>query len=649
MKLYPHVLKEMVNIDCDLRKELDTLGLEVKEVTPEYLNIETLANRGDHLSHIGIARDIAARFDLEISYPKLSLELTPNSGELLGTKSLESKVFSILEITLNNFPKLEDKVRKLVPEKDGRPVLVDLLNYVQQELGQPMHAYDASKIKGRISVVLSTTPREIVGLDGKEYIVPENSLLVIDQEKIIAVAGVIGCENSMCEEETKHVLLEAAHFDPVLVRKTARAMGLSTDASYFFERGVDQNLYSNALRRVISLLNNPKIGHFQVLTEKSEVREIVFDLNDIRSEINNPEISDNRILQVLNSLGFKIKNKVVTVPSWRYFDISTREDLVEDVVRIIGLEHIRSILPPLSIEEVPKNSLEIIHEKLDPVLLGLGFTEIITRSFFTPRYLSSYIELVPNGRVIKLKNSIEATHGALKPTNIYHLVEVCSENLKRGVQSVKVFEIGRVFSEPFSQFDYEREVLSLAQAGRFYKGEWGKKEDLNNLARLFRGVLEEIGAAFGRIFDFVPFEHPLIDSCVAITIDNITVGVCGIAKAEISEGIEIFVAEISVEELINLETNPPLNLPSDYPSIRRDVTIIGSKFAYDTRIVVDSFKSALISNVLMVNDFNKDGIRRVSYRVTFQSHERTLTNDEVDKEMERFIKYLDSSGYPLAS
>ncbi len=649
MKLYPQILSEMIQIKEDLRKELDTLGLEVKEIAPEYFNIETLANRGDHLSHLGIARDLAARFNLEIFYPKLGQELKPNSGELLGTKSQESKVFSILEVTLSALPRLSADIRKLVPEKDGRPALVDLLNYVQQELGQPMHAYDASKIKGRISVVLSKTPREIVGLDGKDYIVPENSLLVIDQEKIIAVAGVIGCENSMCEEDTKHVLLEAAHFDPILVRKTARAMGLSTEASYSFERGVDPNLYENALRRVLALLELPKVGLYQVLSEKTETRIIDFDLNCVRSEMNNDGISDERIKQILRSLGFKQKGREVVVPSWRTFDIYNPEDLVEEVVRIVGLDHVRSILPPLSNEEVPRNNLEILHQKLSPVLLGLGFNEIVTRSFFGPKYSQLYSELVSDGKIIKLKNSIEATNGALKPTNIFHLVEVCSENLKRGAQSAKVFEIGRVFSEPFTQFDYEREVLSIAQAGRFYKGEWGKKEDLNTLARLFIGVLEEVVASFGRRVDFIPSEHPLFDSSTALVIENVTIGYCGLPKAEILEGAEVFVAEIFVDRLISFEYEAQFRLPSDFPSIKRDVTIVGSRHAYDMSRAIKSFSSSLISNVLMVNDFTKEGTRRASYRVTFQSHERTLTNEEVDREMERFIEHLDNCGYPLAT
>lgn len=648
MKLYPHILSEMIQVKGDLRKELDTLGLEVKDITPEYLNLETLANRGDHLSHLGIARDLAARFNLEIFYPKLAQELKPNSGELLGTKSQESKVFSILEVTLSTLPRLSADIRKLVPEKDGRPALVDLLNYVQQELGQPMHAYDASKIKGRISVVISKTPREIVGLDGKDYIVPENSLLVVDQEKIIAVAGVIGCENSMCEEDTKHVLLEAAHFDPVLVRKTARAMGLSTEASYNFERGVDHELYEKALRRVLALLELPKIGLYQFLAEKSESRIINFDGDRVRLEMNNTSITDERIKQVLRSLGFKQKALNVEVPSWRTFDIFNPEDLVEEVVRIVGLDQVRSILPPLSNEEVPRNNLEILHEKLSPVLLGLGFTEIVTRSFFGPKQMQVYSELVPDGKIIKLKNSIEATNGALKPTNIFHLVEVCTENQKRGIHSVKVFEVGRVFSEPFTQFDYEREVLSIAQSGRFYKGEWGKKEDLNTLARLFTGTLEEVGASFGRNIKFIPSKNPLYDSCAALVIENVTIGYCGLPKAEILEGAEVFVAEIFVDKLISFECDPQLILPSDFPSVKRDVTVVGTSHAYDVKQAIEQFQSKLVSNVIMVNDFTKDGVRKVSYRVTFQSHERTLRNEEVDSEMARFIEHLKEKGFPVA-
>jgi phenylalanyl-tRNA synthetase beta chain len=648
VKIYPHILKNIIDLPENLRRELDTLGLEVKDETPDYYNIETLANRGDHLSHVGVARDLAARFNRRLNFPSLASELNQNSGELLGTKTVESKAFSILEVLLDEVPYLNQDIRKLVPEKEGRPALVDLLNYVQLELGQPMHAYDASKVKGRISVVLSNTPREIVGLDGKRYIVPADSLLVVDQEKVIAVAGVIGCENTMCEPDTKHVLIEAAHFDPVLVRKTARGMGISTDASYNFERGVDPELFEKALRRVLALLGPHKIGRYQVLSEKPEDRVVSFVPELIRLEMNNPEVQDSRIVQVLESLGFQVEASRVKVPSWRLFDVANREDIVEEVIRIIGLDSVNSILPPLSSEEVKKNNLEILYERLSPALLGAGFTEIVTRSFFSPKHIEVYEKLNPGGKVFRLKNSIEATHGALKPNNIFHLVDVCTDNLRRGVQSVKVFEIGRVFSEPFSSFDYERDILSLAVAGRFHKGEWGKKEDLSTLSRLFKGVLEEIGSSFGRVFEFAPSEHPFFDSAATISVEGRIVGHFGLPRQEILDDVDVLVAEFFVEELIGLYIEPTLNLPSDYPKVKRDITILGSKFAYEMTEVIKSFKSDLIESVEMVNDFTKDGKRKATYRIHFHSRTRTLTNDEVDSEMSKLLDLLNKSGFPLA-
>ena len=218
MKLHAELLKKFIELptvdsrgSVDLRAlriDLDSLGLEVKDLDEEkgIFNIETLANRGDHLYHLGVAREIAGRFLSPIKIPHLASELPSKKlSTVVRIQTKTTPAFSLLELEVPTGFSAPAEVRNMIEPKADRHPLVDILNYAQLELGQPMHAYDRDKIEGEISVVLSTEPEDIIALDGKKYTVPSESIIIRDSKKIIGVAGVIGCANTMMTSSTTRV------------------------------------------------------------------------------------------------------------------------------------------------------------------------------------------------------------------------------------------------------------------------------------------------------------------------------------------------------------------------------------------------------------------------------------------------------------
>lgn len=274
MKLHVRMLEKLIELpECSvenahqsqLRQMLDDLGLEVKgvEATPErgvIYTLETLANRGDHLHVVGIAREISARTLAQITMPTIASQLSDRKASVQVRRVTDKcSRYAILEMSLPTPMLLRNDVASFTEEPGKRHAIVDLLNYVQLECGQPMHAFDSEKVEGEIVIELSTKPEQIEALDGKSYTAPEGSILIKDRKKILAVAGVIGCANSMVGDQTRKVFIEAAVFDPISVRKTARAMGLSTEASYAFERGCDSEGIMHALKRLAYLAGAPPV------------------------------------------------------------------------------------------------------------------------------------------------------------------------------------------------------------------------------------------------------------------------------------------------------------------------------------------------------------------------------------------------------
>lgn len=698
MKLHVRLLEKFIEIpECSpesaarsqLRHLLDDVGLEVKgvDVTPEkgvIFTIETLANRGDHLSVLGVSREILARTLGQMKLPTLATALSDKKASVLVRRATDKcSRYALLEMTLPHAMPLRNDVAAFVDEPGKRHAIVDLLNYVQMECGQPMHAFDADKIDGEIVVELSNKVEEIEALDGKTYTVPEGSILIRDRKKIVAVAGVIGCANSMVTEATKKVVIEAAVFDPTCVRITARAMGLSTDASYAFERGVDPEGIPFALKRLVALaegsagtIHGAESAHALGMTYleagAAEKRKVIVTLSAIRKELNLPRLDEVEIVARLKHLGYSVeatsvgkdRELTLTVPSWRLWDVQHRQDIFEDIARSVSLSRVRSELPPLDIEAPAKNPIEVIFERVRSAVVGSGFYEVITKGFYSAGdvALLESVERGITGKHIALKNSLEAANSHMKVTNVIHMTKLLAANRKRGVRAPKAFEFCRVFEKPEQpvtdeprqrdplDYNYEHDVLCLASAGRWTDSEWRKGESLEEYARLFKGAIAAIVKSLGCPFSVgksdIGYLHPGMQASVKM--GRSVVGFFGVVHPVIRQELDLkeeaFYCELDLRLVQKLISKVEAPAVSDLPSISRDVTLKIDPRQQAGRVlrILHELNLEGLKEASIIDDFRKqeEEFRRVTYRMLFQRLDRTLKHDEVDAAVSSLLDTL---------
>jgi phenylalanyl-tRNA synthetase beta chain len=708
MKLYVRMLEKLLEIpECTLeqaatsplRHTLDDLGLEVKGVEASgdvgvVFTIETLANRGDHLYAMGIARELSARTLAQIRVPTVAGQLSERKASILVRRATDKcQRYALLEMSVPRPMPLRNDVAQYIDEPGKRHAIVDLLNYVQMEFGQPMHAFDAAKLEGEIIIDCASKEEEIEALDGKTYKVPEGSILIRDRKKIIAVAGVIGCANSMVTDETTKVCIEAAVFEPVSVRKTARAMGLSTDASYAFERGVDPEGIVPALKRLVYLAAGSAgavkesdaahvIGYTYLEAMSAEKRKLRVALSYIKNQLNLARLEELEVVTRFKSLGYGVDSAVVgkdkeltlQVPSWRLWDVNSVDDIIEDIARSVSLNRVRQELPPLDYEAPQLHPIEKVCRALRPALCGNGFVEIISKGYYSADEVALLERLSPGvtKRHIGLKNALEASHSHMKVSNVIHLTKLLAANLKRGVLAAKVYDYTRVFARPevaiateprkrdFFDYDCERDVLTLASAGRWSDSEWRKGESLEQHVALFTGslnsMLKSLGAEFSVSKSEDPFLHPGMQG--SIKMGRNVVGMYGVIHPLIREECGLqepgLYAELDVRLMYKFMDKRDGVTVSDFPSIARDVTFQVDRKDQAGRVLrfIQELHLPTLSDARIVDDFIKEGesSRRITYRIIFQSADRTLKHDEVDSAMSELLQNLQAKyGIALAS
>ena len=679
MKLPVSLLNKFIDLPFsdtqELRHILDDLGLEVKDQQGEgqntVFNIETLANRGDHIHALGVARELSARFLSPLKLPAVVTDLSDRKTSI-PVRNLTDKClrYALLEMTLPEDMQNRPEVINALGESAGKHPIVDFLNYILMEIGQPMHAFDRDKVEGEVTIEISEQPEKIIALDNKEYSVPKGSILIKDKKKIIAVAGVIGCANSMVTPETRKVLIESATFDPVSVRKTAKAMAISTDASFAFERGADIESVVQGLKRLayltgVSAGGQQKGAHVVgwSLLEGPALPKVTldFDILKVRKHLNLPRLDPVEITARLKNLGFTFQTgeneKIlkISVPSWRRWDIHDSEDLTEEVVRVLSYSKVKLELPELDYVIPEPNNIEELLSHVEPVLIGNGFHEVITKGFYSQAEVKLLSEVDKNltGQHLSIKNAVDSAYSHMKVTNIIHLARLAEQNHRRGVHSVKVYEIGRLFNlnkEKNRTYEFEFDVLTLAVSGRWNEHEWQKAENKEQMLASFKGIIESLIRSLGQ--DLVLSEssesllHPGVQA--AIKLGRTKVGFFGLVhpalKTKLDLKNDLLYAQFDAEELAKHIQSREYVDSSEFPAVRRDLTM---KIAINSRAskvsdYIEDLNPENLVQVSIVDNFkkNEEDFRRVTFRVTFQRMDRTLESSEVDLAMQNIITTL---------
>lgn len=682
-------LKDLIAIDLpaeELAEKLTRVGLAVEGIHPHrddfVFDIDLTSNRPDCLSHLGVAREIGVitgnplfpkvqTRPLEIDVPIPAI-LAPDIVKIEDPDLCHRFTARIIRnVKIGPSPEFLVQRLEAIGERSINNI-ADITNYVMHELGQPMHAFDLDKLADKRIVVRRAKAGETIKtLDEVDRKLDEQMLTICDAEKPAAIGGVMGGLDSSISEDTVNVLIEVAFFKRESIRQTSRKLGLPTEASYRFERGVDiENLKaaSDRAAELIQELAGGDLGEFIDVYPTKHKRNRV-ESKDISASVmrlTGLDVPQSTCLNILENLGIAADKAsvpvVFTSPSWRH-DIAIEEDLVEEIARHTGYENIADELPP-AYGAGEYQASEVRKKLMRQTLVDMGFDEAISYSFINTKFDDLY-EVIPGivdenaaDKFVTLQDSVIEGAVRMRPTLLPGLLDAVRLNLNHQRRDLRLFEIGKAFAAGHGEdnLPVERELFSIVLTG----GEALKKRMMPARALDFYDAKGAVEAALDAVgFESVEFrdakvKHLRSGQTAEIYIDGGCIGTLG----RLNEGISaehkfkqpVYLAEIDLDAVFSRNTQPILYRPlHKYPSITRDVSLLVNRTTTfdDIRAAVIDHDADICRNVGFVDIFDvkddKDGKRSLTIRLEYRSDERTLVDEEVTAVHESILKSLSNT------
>jgi phenylalanyl-tRNA synthetase beta chain len=633
------------------------------KVDDAVMDFDVTANRPDCLSIVGIAREIATAYRLPLGHPA-------EAGHHKDEKSVEGSIPVAIEapelcgrfvaaaasVTVGPSPKW---MQERLTACGIRPIsnIVDITNYVLLELGHPMHAFDRAKLAGgRIVVRRARKGESIKTLDGKVRPLTPDMVVVCDAERAQGVGGVMGGLESEVTEGTTQVVFEAAWFEPASVRATAKALGLKTEASARFERGMDRTAPHRAMQRALELLQ--QIGAGTAVGAMTDTYPNPWQPRTLRlarshiSGLLGMDVPDDAVRRILASLGCEVRELPndrswdVTSPPWRV-DIQRPVDLIEEVGRHYGYEHLPSTFPGVQQAPRPSDARIARDRRVRTALLGMGFSEAITFAFIEAPAAEPYLL---GQAPVAMANPLSEKFAVMRPSLIPGLVDALSHNRRHGRPDVRLFEIGNRFSPTG-----ETRGAAFAWMGLGTADHWSGDRRAVDFSDI-KGVVEQLAslAAVDITFAETRVRFFVEGRTAEIRVNGRAVGVMGQLSPAIAEsrGLaredETYVAEIDLDAVTAVspvDTRRAKALPR-HPFVVRDVSILVAD-TLSAETVRGTIRTAAPETLIQVREFDRyqgkgipDGKVSLSYRLTFQSPDRTLTDEEVSAAMAAIVAAL---------
>ncbi|MCL6519587.1 MAG: phenylalanine--tRNA ligase subunit beta [Armatimonadetes bacterium] len=659
-------LREYVSFDVppkQLAERLTLAGLEVEEVTEigDKLVFSTYVtpNRPDLLSIVGVAREVSALLGTQLNPPIPKLVESDTKASDLVKVDIESPIncprYSARVVTDVKVGPSPAWVQERLVAGGLRPInnVVDATNYVLLELGQPLHAFDYDLVKNHHIIVRQAIPDErIVTLDGEERILNEEILVIADSERAIAIAGVMGGADTEVSFNTRNVLLESAHFNRISIRKTAKYLGMSTEASYRFERSVDPELTTYALDRVAQLIvewSGGSIAKGIVDAYPRKINPVTLEIRPQRtSEVLGVKVSSEQIADYLSRLGMSVAKGdplLVTVPTFRP-DITREIDLIEEVGRLYGYNAIPEKLPMGETMQGSDSPEGRFASEVADTLIACGLQEVVTHSLVPPTEGE-------HGEVV-IRNPISDDLSRIRKRLIPNLLGVIGYNASRGIRDIGIFEIGRVASTDNGAI-IERLSIAGALTGSMWQTAWNvDKSSLEADFFLAKGVVETI---FNRLVKGeVLFRQARLDGfhptrAAIIQIGNTEVGVLGEVSSDLAAKFDLpgrtYAFELDFDELISRRREAEPYRPfSRYPALTRDLAVVvADEIPYDrVREVLEEGAGDLLESISLFDLYKGPplpaGQKSLAFRMVFRSPTKTLRDEEVDDRMARIRNLL---------
>jgi len=636
-------------------------------------DIGITANRGDLFSHFGVAREIGALYNEKIKIPEIKITESEKPTTDLIKISIEAndvcKRFTgrvISNVTIKESPEWLKKRLKAIG-LNPKNNIVDITNYVMFETGQPLHAFDYDKINGKEIIVKKAKDGDkFTTLDGKERTLNSESLMICDANGYSGIAGVMGGKNSEISGDTKNIFLESAYFDAVSVRKNSKKLGLMTDASQRFERGVDINMVKYASERAAQLFmelagGEVSKGLYDVYPEQFETVKIPLRVSKT-NDVLGTDLKEEEIISLLEKIEFKHTGKesdslMFEVPEFRRLDVSREIDLIEETARIFGYDNIEGEMNfNINVSKAANYGSKIykLNRQITEYLTGRGFNQILTNPLAEEKLLRKFEE--DKESIIPLKNSISVEMDSMRTGLIYGMLKIIGFNFNNSGKdsSLKFFESGRIFRNSDKKFK-EEDRLIIAMSGKkdsesIYDGE--KNFDFFDIKGEAEMFLYKLHLENFTLFYYNDNVSDGIKADIRIN-DEIIGGIYKVnnkLKSEFEISQDVFAAEFYLNKIVSkIDKVKKFSDIPKFPSVKRDLALIAeSGVKYDeirNYIIKSSGKFLKKLSLFDIYEDEKIGHNKksIAFTLEFSSNEKTLTDEETGNIIKKILNNLEKN------
>ena len=654
---FPHCIDDGIFIlreDCKPGEDIrPVIGMD-----DHVVEFEITPNRPDCLSVIGLAREAAATFDapLQLHEPVVKGGGSGNLVELLDVETPAADLVPrytarmVRNVKIAPSPKwMRERLRAM----GVRPInnIVDITNYVMMEYGQPMHAFDYRYVQGgKIIVRRAVEGEELTTLDSKVHTLTANHLVIADEHRAVGLAGIMGGENSEIVDDTVDVVFESACFDGTCIRKGALALGMRTEASAKFEKGLDPMNTLPAVNRACELVE--LLGAGEVLDGVIDILNFVPQptVLQLRPEKVNAllgtDVSVPEMQSILRKLGFGVDGETITVPSWRG-DVAHYSDLAEEVARFHGYNSIPCTLVRGETKRGGYNQQQLLEQRLGALCRSLGYDEIITYSFISPTYYDK-IRWAPDDarrESFKILNPLGEDTSIMRTTVLPSMLEILTRNYNYRNQNVRLYEVGRIYLPGGEDgLAVEKKILSL--------GAYGDDMDFYALKGAVEAILKDLRA------DDIHFEVPDVTNpsyhpgrVADVYAGSCRIGVLGQVHPLVARNYgvdaDFYCAELELEQLLAVKGSDPVYTPlPKFPAVTRDIAVVCANEVTVGQLenCIRRGAKGLLKNVELFDIYQGAGIpeghKSVAFSLTLRDDERSITSDEADEDIRSILALL---------
>ncbi len=640
------------------------LGMDIKEylgLNKAILDFEITSNRPDCLSMVGMARETAATLRTNYTMPNFNYEVkcSTNINDKLKVEVKDKLCRRYMARGVKNV-KVEPSpswMQERLLEAGVRPInnIVDITNFVMLEIGQPMHAFDARQIESKTIVIEKAKDGEkFTTLDEIERELDSSILMIKDDSKSVAVAGIMGGLNSEIQDDTTEVIFESANFEGTNIRVSSKKLNLRSESSSRFDKDIDPNLAKLAIDRACALICELNCG---------EVMEGAIDIyNDVKEEgsitVNSTwinkflgtEISKEEMKEALDSLDLitEIKNEdlIISIPTFR-IDIAIKEDIAEEIARIYGYDKIPTTIFKVSTEREPKYKNELLTDKVIEIMVASGVNQSISYSFVSPKVFDKVNIPVESElrNVVKIKNPLGEDYSVMRTTTLPSIMESLGRNYSRNNDYVRLFEIGRIYlpNENEKQLPTEKNVLTIGIYGDC---------DYLDLKGIVENIIDGLGiskAKYVRESENQSY-HP--GKTAALMVRNKKVGVFGEVHPDVTEnyGINVncYVAELDLDSLFEASTTVKSYKPlPKFPAVTRDIALLcdDSILVAEIEETIRKAGGNLVEKVQLFDIYKgaqiPEGKKSIAYAIAYRDEKKTLEDKDISKVHDKILKALE--------